>query len=251
MDTESGLNLLRAVKTGGAKAIVFAGGDPSIRPDIAQLVRFSKHLELKVEVQTNAHSTKGTFLQALEKVNLVGLSLDGPNAKVHDSFRHKAGNFHRVISLLRWLKEKNIAVMVRTIVAKPNSMYVPQIGKLIEEFPNVIKWSLLEFSPVGDGFFNRHLFELEQAEFYKACEKAKEAFVHPSKIDVFDSDAKPGTYLLVTPAGQVYGTAASTVKGVFPTVGSIIDNHLSELAEALPFSKENHSRRYLDTLLSV
>src|SRR5206468_9954060 len=90
-------NLISSVSTSGVQTIVFAGGDPSIRPDISSLIRFARELALRVEVQTNAHHTPKEFLKELQSVELVGLSLHGPNAAVHDAFRNKIGNFERVL----------------------------------------------------------------------------------------------------------------------------------------------------------
>jgi hypothetical protein len=109
---------------------------------------------------------------------------------------------------------------------------------------NLVRWSLLEFSPVGEGYINRGSFQLDREFFRAATERAGSTFSDPSKIDVYQAEAKAGTYALITPAGNMYGTAAPTLDGVFPTVGSILHEHLSVLADKLPFSKALHLQRY-------
>src|SRR5919199_122548 len=52
LDTEGAKKLLQAISTSGALRIVFAGGDPSLRPDIAQLIHYAHSLNLQVEVHT-------------------------------------------------------------------------------------------------------------------------------------------------------------------------------------------------------
>src|SRR5215472_11967938 len=99
LPTDEAKRLISAVRTGGVETIVFAGGDPSIRPDICELVSSAREQALNVEVQTNAQYTSEEFLHALRTVQLVGLSLDGPNQDVHDAFRGKPGNFERVLRL--------------------------------------------------------------------------------------------------------------------------------------------------------
>ncbi|MFM8286656.1 MAG: hypothetical protein ACKOGA_08020, partial [Planctomycetaceae bacterium] len=67
------------------------------------------------------------------------------------------------------------------------------------------------------------------------------------KIDVYRNEDKPGTYALVTPDGHLYGTG-TVVNGDYPKVGSMLRNHLSDLAKRLVFFPERHSRRYSNIL---
>jgi len=49
---------------------------------------------------------------------------------------------------------------------------------------------------------------------------------------------------MITPDGAVYGTADQTVDGLYPRVGSVLQDHLSELAERIEFRREVHEDRY-------
>ncbi len=244
LDTGSARRLLDAIATSGALGVVFAGGDPSIRPDISVLMRYAHSLGLNVEVQTNAQIVKPEFLEALVAADLVGLSLDGPDTATHDGFRDKPGNFDSVLSLLRVLESEKVPVVVRTIVARPNFLMVPRLAYLLNKLPNLVRWSLLEFSAVGDGFMNRERYELDRALFNVAVEDAARNFANPTKLNIYRDEDKIGTYALVTPSGYVYGTSETTVDGIHPTIGSILQEHLSVLVQGLPFSMKNHQQRY-------
>jgi MoaA/NifB/PqqE/SkfB family radical SAM enzyme len=244
LSTADAKKLISAVQTAGVQTLVFAGGDPSIRPDIAELISLAREIGLRVEVQTNAHHAPANFLRELRYVQLAGLSLDGPIAAVHDAFRGKRGNFDRVLGLLGKLNEWGVPVIVRTIVSKPNYETVHLIGRLLQNMDNLVRWSLIEFSPVGEGYTNCNNYQINRALFRAAAERACSAFPDDSKIDIYELEAKAGAYALVTPAGFLYGTGTSTINGVYPTIGSILQEHLSILADKLPFSKERHVRRY-------
>src|SRR6266487_64196 len=249
LDTEEAKKLIEAVSKSGATIITFAGGDPSIRPDIIQLISYAHTLGVQVEVQTNSHHLKSDFIEALEKVELVGMSLDGPDANTHDSFRNKPGNFNRVMTLLRTLSAKEVPLIVRTIVAKPNNIMIPRMANLLEEFSNIIKWSLMEFSPVGEGFFNCERYKLDRDVFDKITDEVKKAYKGSGQVDVYRTESKLGTYVIITPHGYMYGTTQPAVNGVYPTIGSILRQHLVVLAEKHTFSKENHILRYSKDLL--
>jgi hypothetical protein len=108
----------------------------------------------------------------------------------------------------------------------------------------VVRWSLLEFSPVGEGFINREEYYLKRSLFDKVVDQVMQIFVGPASLDIYRTEAKTGTYALITPSGHLYGTTESTVNSFFPTIGSIIQDHLATLAERLPFSRQNHIQRY-------
>jgi len=175
---------------------------------------------------------------------MVGLSLDGPDASTHDSFRNKAGNFDRVIALLNLLSQWQVPVIVRSILAKPNYESVPRIGQILQGLDNVSRWSILQFSPVGEGYRNSKQYDLAEDEFDRVSNQIQSGFHTPAKVNIYRAEDKVGTYALVTPSGEVYGTSDQPENGRFPTIGSIIGDHLCTLASRLPFSKEHHIRRY-------
>lgn len=244
LNTEDAHRLIRAIYTSGASAIVFAGGDPSIRPDIVTLIEYAKQLHLQVEIQTNAHYLKPEFLNVLKYADLVGVSLDGSDASTHDTFRSKPGNFVRVLNLLENLLNTQVPVVVRSIVAKPNHSSIPSLAYILNNFPNIVRWSLVEFSAIGDGYLNRERYEVDSETFNRITSEARRLFGDPSRVNIYSGQAKIGTYVLVRPDGLVYGTSNSPVDGYYPIIGSIVSDCLSELASKIPFSKNNHLDRY-------
>jgi len=244
LDTEKAKKLLQALATAGISQVVFAGGDPSIRPDIVDLISHARGLNLRVEVQTNAHYTSAAFLEALEQVDMVGLSLDGPDALTHDTFRGTRGNFDRVISLMRFLNEKGVLLVIRTLVGKSNLESIPRIAPLLADLPSVVRWSLLEFTPIGEGLVNRVAYDVTASLFESVVSKVSHTFPRPVSLDIFRSDAKVGAYALITPSGDLYGTTDQPIGTYFPIVGSFTKDHLATLADKLPFSRHNHLKRY-------
>jgi MoaA/NifB/PqqE/SkfB family radical SAM enzyme len=244
LDTPDAERLLAAVAVAGAETIVFAGGDPSLREDIGHLLRRARALRLTTEVQTNAHHASDGFRQALTEADSVGLSLDGPTAEVHDRFRSKRGNFARVFEALDLLQRGGVPVTVRTVVARPNFRQLADLGELLLPYGNVAFWHLLEFSAVGAGYRNRQKYELERALFDEVVVQVTARYEGKLEIHARRSEVKSGAYVMVTPDGAVYGTTDETVDGLYPRVGSVLRDHLSELAERIVFRREVHEDRY-------
>ncbi len=129
-------------------------------------------------------------------------------------------------------------VILRTVVSKLNCHNIHKIVNLVGRTDSIVRWSLLEFSAVGDGYINRKSYEIESDQFQNICTNIKSNFQGGAHIDTHHADARVGTYALITPAGLVYGTGPPAIEGVFPLSGSILDEHLSLIANRLPFSKE-------------
>jgi pyruvate-formate lyase-activating enzyme len=243
--TEEAEQLLAAIATAGAQTVVFTGGDPSLRRDIGRLLPFAHTLGLITEVHTNAQYSSEPYRLALATSDYVGLSLDGPNAEVHDAFRGKRGNFKRVLDLLEFLEAASVPMIVRTVVARPNYAAAAGIGELLAGRRNLIAWHLLEFSPVGSGFLNRQTYELDRTLFDKVVDEAATWFGSTIEIFVSRREDKSGTYALVTPDGKLYGTLAAPADGIYPLVGSMLREHLSDLSEAIGFRQKRHEELYL------
>jgi MoaA/NifB/PqqE/SkfB family radical SAM enzyme len=244
LSTEDACHFIQCVKTGGASQIVFAGGDPSIRPDIVDLITFAKDLDLSVEIQTNGHHMREEFLDALKQVDLVGVSLDGEDAETHDYIRKKLGNFSRVISLLDFLDENEIPVIVRTLVCNLNKDKIANLGDILVRYKNIRRWSLLEFSAVGEGYANRKMYHIDSQTYNHVASTIDARFGKDMSLDFFSGEKKIGTYMLVTPDGRVYGTGNELVNGYHKIVGNITMDHLGEISEKLPFNAQRHQSRY-------
>jgi pyruvate-formate lyase-activating enzyme len=236
--------LLATVATAGAETIVFAGGDPSLRRDIGPLLGFARTLGLRTEVHTNAQHASASFREALTGAGCVGLSLDGPTSELHDGFRDKPGNFARVLDLLGFLDRAGVPVIVRTLVAQPNHHRVAEIGGLLTRFRNVVFWYLLEFSPVNTGFRNRQRYAIHCDQFEDAVDQATTRIAGQVKVVARRREDKDNAYVMLTPSGDVYGTTALDASGAYPLVGSILRDHLSDLAGAVGFERRPHEERY-------
>ena len=251
LETADAERLLSAIATAGSRMVVFAGGDPALRADLVHLVEHARTLRLRTEVHTNAQFAPERVRRALAQVDCVGLSLDGPSAAVHDAVRRRPGNFKRVLALLGWLEQAGVPVIVRTVVARPNHTTVADIGELLVDFDNVVAWYLLEFSPVGLGFDSRAAFELPRSGFDEAVRRASLRYGGRLEIHPRREEDKSGAYVMVTPDGYVYGTGADPVGGRYPRVGSVLREHLRDLADRVDFRRERHEPRYdvVDSML--
>ena len=136
LSTQEGFALLRAIKSFGEPLMVFTGGDPLKRPDLQELLRFSVDLGLRTTITPSA-----TPLLTSETVRMIqrcgvarmAISLDGPNAASHDSFRRSPGSFATSLRALESARRIGLETQVNTTVTRHNANDLGRIaGKVAE-----------------------------------------------------------------------------------------------------------------------
>jgi len=117
------------------EALVFTGGEPTIRKDLPELVKYAKNLGFKIiQIQTNGRMfAYKKFCENLIKkgANEFALALHGHNAKLHDSLTTVPGSFKQTTTGIKNLKSLGQHILMNTVITEPNYRYLPQIAKLL------------------------------------------------------------------------------------------------------------------------
>lgn len=136
----------------GRPVLVFSGGEPLMRPDIFELMAEARRRELPFALSTN-----GTLLDdamadkvAAAAPHRVSISIDGPDAAMHDAFRQQEGAFQASLDGIRRLRSRGVGVQVNTSVTTHNHALLPQIYRLVEA-EDCVAWHLFMLVPVGCG----------------------------------------------------------------------------------------------------
>ncbi len=155
LTTEEGEALMRDAKAMGSMMIL-TGGDPMKRPDLFELIAYARKIRLPLSITPSTTPTlTRDAVRRFRKLGVaaMGLSLDGPSADVHDSFRGVAGTFENSIKALKWAQEFHLPVQVNTTVTRETLPHLPALYSLLrqEASPPVRRWSLFVLVPVGRG----------------------------------------------------------------------------------------------------
>ncbi|MFQ5946822.1 MAG: radical SAM protein, partial [Anaerolineae bacterium] len=155
LTTDEGMRLLQDVKEMGSMMIL-TGGDPMKRPDLFALIAYAREIRLPVSITPS--TTPTLTRQAVERfkrlgVTAMGVSLDGPNPEVHDSFRGVPGTFAHSMKALEWARECHLPVQVNTTVTRHTLPHLKALYERLSEeaSPPVRRWSLFMLVPVGRG----------------------------------------------------------------------------------------------------
>ncbi len=151
LSTDEAKKLIDDLTGFGSPILIFTGGDPMMRPDLAKLIAYATEKGLRCSLTPTA--TALPTVKRLEEVRDAGirriaLSLDAPRAQVHDDFRKVPGSWQRTMDILHRAQDAGISVQVNTTVAKHNIDILEEMVPFIEEV-NAVQWSVFFLVPTG------------------------------------------------------------------------------------------------------
>ncbi len=153
LSTAQGYGLLDQVREFGDPLMVFTGGDPLKRPDLFDLLRYSTGIGLRTTVTPSATplltaETIRAFRDA--RIARMAISLDGPDAAVHDGFRRVAGSFDRTMFALGCARAAGVETQVNTTVTPRTAAHLPAVARIVAE-KGAKMWSVFFLVATGRG----------------------------------------------------------------------------------------------------
>ncbi|MCL2624544.1 MAG: TIGR04053 family radical SAM/SPASM domain-containing protein, partial [Planctomycetaceae bacterium] len=169
--------------------LVLTGGDPLKRADLFRLIEHAAGLGIPTALTPSATplATRDAFALAKQAgVQALGISLDGPNATVHDAFRGFEGSFVKTMEMLDFAHQLGLPVQVNTSVTRRNFNLLDDIAELLGSRPNrtetrpatrtggIMMWSVFFLVPVGRGLEEERILPEEyEIAFGKLWHHAK------------------------------------------------------------------------------
>lgn len=154
LDTAEALALVDALAGFGNRPIlVLTGGDPLMRPDVFEIAAHADSRGLRVALTPTATAlpTPARMEAACAAgVRRVALSLDAPDAALHDRFRGFGGSFERTMRAAEAAAGAGLPLQVNTTVCAVNERMVERMPALVERL-GAVQWSLFFLVPTGRG----------------------------------------------------------------------------------------------------
>ncbi len=196
----------------GTKSVIITGGEPLLKRWLPDLIKYIKtDLNMRVTLSTNGILLRRRAKDILPYVDDLGLPLDGPSNDINKIMRiGKFDHFDIVLDAIKHVQTEypQIDLTVRTVVARPNMEFVPEIGKVLLDAgvnPEKFRWKLYQVNPIGprkkDILEGNWLISL--AEFNHIIEKAKK--LNPKlNICAQPYDRHAGRYFMIFPDGATH-----------------------------------------------
>lgn len=165
LTTEEGKTLLERIASMCTPLMVLTGGDPAKRPDLVPLVEHGTKVGLTMAVTPSGTGLmQKNILADLKSAGMarVALSIDGPDAVVHDAFRRVNGSFEHTLRILNAAADLGIERQVNTTLGPHNIHLLGEMSELAKDL-GVTLWSVFVVVPTGRAT-SEHLLSAESLE---------------------------------------------------------------------------------------
>ncbi len=158
LSTEEALQIISQVKKAGTKLIIFDGGEPTLRSDLLRLIKHAKDIGLIPVLGTNGTTLTRKLVKDLKNAGLkmCAVSLDGANAKTHDSFRCVNGCFDDAIRGIGYLRDEGIPFQVNPCIHKKNYHELSDLLNIARNM-GAVGIEAFEFVKTGRGSYEYEL----------------------------------------------------------------------------------------------
>ncbi len=123
--------LTQAAEAGTAR-ISFSGGEPLLRDDIGEIIKYAKALKISCSM-----NTRGAMIEkredALRNLDMIKISIDG-SERTHDFISGRKGAFGQSYNALRTCVDMGLKTVITTTITKYNLDDVDFIAGLAEKF---------------------------------------------------------------------------------------------------------------------
>ncbi|MBI1987513.1 MAG: radical SAM protein [Nitrospinae bacterium] len=149
LTTQEVLQVVDNIAEAGTEAIVFGGGEPTLRKDLVEIVAHASR-RMAVAINTNGQLMEPESVRRLARAGLSQLkvSVDGLQ-DLHD-WNRGAGTFEKALNAL---KEARAAGIPRVIlIATISQLNYPQLAEMVRlAMEQGVDFSAVEFLPLGRG----------------------------------------------------------------------------------------------------
>lgn len=153
--TKEGMSTISQAISLGLKAILFTGGEPLLRKDLIDLMKFAKKNKLLVFLATNGTLIDDQFTEKFKGIiDRINISLDGGSAEKHDSIRGIKGSFSKSMKAIKKIK-KNFNLSIAFTLSSKNSSELNAVASIAKKIGVLL--TIKRFIPVGKGAQDKSL----------------------------------------------------------------------------------------------
>ncbi len=134
LDTAFYRGLIDELAQLGTRKIHLTGGEPTLRPDLEDLIAHMSHRGIRATMTTNASLITAERARSLVEagLNKVNISIDSPDPEVHDRVRGVMGAWQRTTQGFRHLRSqlKPGKMQINTVISAANYLSLGDLPRL-------------------------------------------------------------------------------------------------------------------------
>jgi radical SAM protein len=153
LTTDEGRRVVRQTAEMGTPLIVFSGGDPVSRLDLVDLIAEGKACGLRTAtIPAATDKLTADLVGRLKEAGLdqLALSLDFPDAALHDAFRGVPGAFEKTMRAVAWAHGAGLPLQINTTLCADTVPYLERMAAFVETL-GIVFWEVFFLVPTGRG----------------------------------------------------------------------------------------------------
>jgi len=133
MSTAELKDIIRQLRENGANSINFFGGEPLVRKDLPELIKYAKSFGMGTAMDCNGYLLDRDMAHTLAEagMDMVHISIDSADPKKHDKMRGVKGIFDRAVAAIKYCKEVGITARIGAYVDRER-LNSGEFARLIE-----------------------------------------------------------------------------------------------------------------------
>ena len=142
--------VINSIKKAGVPVVRFTGGEPMIREDIFELIKYAKSKELEVRLNTNGSLIKSYKMakEMAKYLDYVLFSMHTYDPKKDEKITGFKGSFEKKVRAVRWFKKAGVkTVRMSTIATLDNIKNLEKFYQLFKEM-KIDKWATNRLIPL-------------------------------------------------------------------------------------------------------
>lgn len=150
LSTKEAKKLINEIKYAGFNIMIFSGGEPLMREDILELIRYAEYVGLKPVLGSNGTMLTEKLAYELKNagIKVIGISLDSMNAEKHDTLREYDGAWKKGIKGMDICRTVGIPFQIHTTVMNWNYYEIGDIYNFAVK-KNAAAYHLFFLIPTG------------------------------------------------------------------------------------------------------
>lgn len=116
--------------------IVFTGGEPTLFPDLPELIQYAENKGIITGINTNGRKlSDNAFLEKLISAGLdhIQITLESSDAAIHDQMVNHSGAWNETIAGIKNVLRHNLYMMTNTTMLKTNYNLIPETLDLLAD----------------------------------------------------------------------------------------------------------------------
>ncbi len=160
MSTKEVLGVLNKIYNNAeVPSVSFTGGEPTLRPDLEELIEGAKRLGMWVNLITNGTRITAGRARVLASAGLdsAQISLEGTTKETHDRVTGIKGSFDRTVAAFSFFRDAGIKTHSNTTICQDNLHECSKMPQFVREKLRNQKFSMNLVIPTGSAALNDRL----------------------------------------------------------------------------------------------